>query len=313
MHETILMIHGMFGGSWCWDNYRKLFEDKGYHCITPTLRFHDVDPDAPPNPQLGTTSLLDYAGDIEKEIRKLDSLPFLMGHSMGGLIAQILGSRGLAKGLILLTPASPGGILALTPSVIRSFRSTLTKWGFWKKPVRQTYDEAVYSMLHLLPIDEQRRIYKSGKAVFEIGFWLFDSKRATIVDAAKVTCPVLLISGGRDRATPYSVNVKIANKYRAVSTCKVFPKNAHWVLGEPGWEKIAAYVSDWMDRVSAVPSHALVVKTEEPKYVAGKKSNVFHRPDCSQAQRISPENVIGFDSRDEAVKSGRRPCGVCGP
>ncbi|HDZ23972.1 MAG TPA: hypothetical protein ENH70_05470 [Desulfobacteraceae bacterium] len=44
-----------------------------------------------------------------------------------------------------------------------------------------------------------------------------------------------------------------------------------------------------------------------------EKSNVFHRPDCRQAQRISPQNVIGFDSRDEAVKSGRRPCGVCGP
>ena len=90
MHETILMIHGMFGGSWCWDNYRKLFEDKGYHCISPTLRFHDVDPDELPNPQLGTTSLLDYAGDIEKEIKKLDSLPVLMGHSMGGLIDRVL-------------------------------------------------------------------------------------------------------------------------------------------------------------------------------------------------------------------------------
>ncbi|MCD4715398.1 MAG: alpha/beta hydrolase, partial [Desulfobacterales bacterium] len=176
MHKTIFMIHGMFGGSWCWDNYRKLFEEKGYHCIIPTLRFHDVSPDELPNPQLGTTSLLDYAGDIEREIRKLDSIPFLMGHSMGGLIAQILGSRGLAKGLMLLTPASPGGILALTPSVLKSFRSTLTKWGFWKKPVRQTFNEAVYSMLHLLPVDEQRQAYKkfvyeSGKAVFEIGFW----------------------------------------------------------------------------------------------------------------------------------------------
>jgi pimeloyl-ACP methyl ester carboxylesterase len=318
MHETIFMIHGMFGGSWCWDNYRKLFEEKGYHCITPTLRFHDVNPDEIPDPELGTTSVLDYAGDIEREIGKLDSLPFLMGHSMGGLIAQILGSRGLAKGLILLTPASPGGILALTPSAIKSFLSTLTKWGFWKKPVRQTFDEAVYSMLHLLPVDEQRRTYKkfvyeSGKAVFEIGFWPFDPNRATTVDAAKVTCPVLLISGGRDRVTPASVNVKIANKYRAVSTYKVFPNNAHWVLGEPGWEKIAAYVLDWMDRMSVFPSQTPVAKTEKPKYVAGKKSNVFHRSDCRQVQRINPKNIMEFQGRDEAIKSGRRPCGLCGP
>ncbi|MBW1798511.1 MAG: hypothetical protein JRJ21_08955, partial [Deltaproteobacteria bacterium] len=39
----------------------------------------------------------------------------------------------------------------------------------------------------------------------------------------------------------------------------------------------------------------------------------FHRPDCRQAKRISPENITEFESRDEAVKSGRRPCGVCGP
>ena len=104
MAETIVMIHGMWGGGWNWENYQKFFEGKGYHCLTPTLRFHDVDPKAPPHPQLGTTSLLDYAEDLEKEIGKLDTLPILMGHSMGGLLAQILGSRGLAKALVFLEP-----------------------------------------------------------------------------------------------------------------------------------------------------------------------------------------------------------------
>jgi len=56
-----------------------------------------------------------------------------MGHSMGGLLAQILGSRWLAKALVLLTPASPTGIIALKLSVIRSFWSTLMRWGFLEK------------------------------------------------------------------------------------------------------------------------------------------------------------------------------------
>jgi esterase/lipase len=59
MISTIMMIHGMWGGSWYWENYKRFFENKGYQCITPTLRFHNVDPGEPPNPQLGTTSLLD--------------------------------------------------------------------------------------------------------------------------------------------------------------------------------------------------------------------------------------------------------------
>ena len=256
MTETIVMIHGMWGGGWSWENYVKHFEKKGYHCITPALRFHDMDPNETPNPQLGTTSLLDYAEDLEQEIHKLDVIPILMGHSMGGLLAQILGSRGLAKALVLLTPASPYGIMALKPSVIRSFWSVLTKWGFWRKPMRQKFNEAVYSMLHLLTPEEQKEtfdkfVYESGHAGFEIGFWLFDSRRAAKVDESKITCPVLVIAGAEDRITPASVVRQVANKYKAVSTYKEFANHAHWVIAEPGWQEIAEYVSDWLDQVSS--------------------------------------------------------------
>ena len=123
MTETIFMIHGMWGGSWHWENYKRLFEKEGYHCVTTILRYHDMDPKDAPNPQIGTTSLTDYAEDLEQEIQKLGVKPIVMGHSMGGLLAQILGSRGLAKALVLLTPASPAGVMALTPSVIKSFWS----------------------------------------------------------------------------------------------------------------------------------------------------------------------------------------------
>lgn len=102
MSETIFMIHGMWCGAWYWDNYKGFFEDKGYRCVTTTLRFHDVDPGETPHPRLGATSLLDYAEDLEEEIRQLGDKPIIMGHSMGGLLTQILGGRGLAKVLVLL-------------------------------------------------------------------------------------------------------------------------------------------------------------------------------------------------------------------
>ncbi len=248
------MIHGMWGSRWCWENYKKFFEEKGYHCITPALRFHDMDPKEPPNPRLGTTSLLDYAEDLEKEIDKLDTLPILMGHSMDGLLAQILGSRGLAKALVLLNPASPHGIIALRPSVIRSFWSGLTKWGFWRKPMRQTFNEAIYSMLQLLTVEEQKElfdkfVYESGRAASEIGFWFLDTKGASKVDESMVACPVLVIAGAQDRMTPASVVRKVADKYKAVSTYKEFRNHAHWVIGEPGWEEIVEYISGWLNQV----------------------------------------------------------------
>jgi len=173
---------------------------------------------------------------------------------MGGLLAQIIASRGLARALVLLTPAPPYGITALTPSVARSFWSIMTQWGFWKKAVRQTFDEAAYSIMHRLTREEQREAYgrfgyESGRAVFEIGLWPIDVKRAAFVDEKKVQCPILVVAGGQDRITPAPVVRKIAAKYGPRATLREFPDNAHWVLGEPGWEKIAEFVADWLDKV----------------------------------------------------------------
>jgi len=254
------MIHGMWGGSWCWENFKPYFEERGYQCYTPTLRYHDIDPKDRPDPELGTTSLLDYAQDLEEFIRNLDEKPLLMGHSMGGLLAQILGARGLATGLVLLTPASPSGINALKFSVIKSFWSVLTKWGFWRNPHRLSFEAAVYSMMHLLPeVDQkaacERFVFESGRAATEIGFWLFDSKGAARVDESKITCPVLVVSGVEDRITPASISRKVANKYKTVSTYKEFENHGHWIIGEPGWEKIAEIVSDWINQVNVKTHH----------------------------------------------------------
>jgi pimeloyl-ACP methyl ester carboxylesterase len=209
------------------------------------------DADAPPDPRLGTTSLLDYAGDLEGEVRKLEEPPVIMGHSMGGLLALMLAARGLAGRLVMLTPASPRGIVALRPSVVRSFWSGMTRWGFWRKPYRQTYGEAVYSMMHLLSEEERRRAYErfvfeSGRASFEIGFWPLDGRRASAVDFSRVTCPVLVVSGGRDRITPAPVVRRTAGRFGKVATYREFPGHAHWVLGEPGWEEVAGAVAEWL-------------------------------------------------------------------
>ena len=256
MADTIFMIHGMWGGSWYWENYRQVFEAEGYRCVATTLPYHDMDPRGVPDPRLGTSSLLDYTEALEREIGQLGEQPIIMGHSMGGLLAQILGARGLAKSLVLLTPASPSGILALTPSVIKSFWSVQTSWGFWRKPMRQTFGEAAYSMLQLLPEKEQKKtydafVYESGRAAFEIGYWLIDPRGASKVDESKVTCPVLVVAGARDRITPASVVRKVARKYRAVSTYKEFENHAHWVVAEPRWQEVAEYAGGWLRALRA--------------------------------------------------------------
>lgn len=251
MSNTIFMIHGMWGTSEDWENYRRFFEARRYRCVATTLPYHDMDPRSTPDPRLGTASVLDYAAAVEREIRQLGAKPIVMGHSMGGLLAQMMGERGLAERVVALTPASPAGILCITPSVTRSFWSIMTKWAFWRKPTRQTFAEAVYSMMHLMPESERKAaydklVYESGRATFEIGYWFLDARRATRVDGSKVACPMLVVGASQDRITPASVVRQVAKKYKAVATYKEFSNHAHSVLNEPRWEEVAEYVAGWL-------------------------------------------------------------------
>ncbi len=249
MARTMVMIHGMFCGGWVWENYRPFFEAKGYRCITPTLRYHDLAAGEPPDPRLGTTSLLDYAADLEDIIRGLDEPPVIIGHSMGGLLAQILGSRDLARALVLLNPAPPAGIMAFKLSVLKIFGRLMKTWGFWKIPVKLDFEETVAALFAYVPVAEHRKIFErfvfeSGRAAAEIGFWAVDRKKAARVDEKKVACPVLVIAGKADGLTPPSVVRAVAKKYRA--PYREFEGHSHWTVAEPGWEDIAEFIYEWL-------------------------------------------------------------------
>jgi pimeloyl-ACP methyl ester carboxylesterase len=248
-NNNIVMIHGMLGGSWYWKEYKDFFERKGYHCHTPTLRHHHYLFNSIPNPLLGTTSIADYLEDLEKEIRQLDSPPIIFGHSMGGILAQILGSRGLAKALVLIAPAAPHGILTLRFKVVKGFLSILSSWGFWNKPIRVTFQEFVYASAHLLPLEQQqayydRLVWESGRAATEVALPMLFRDPPTKVDESRVTCPVLVIAGSQDQIIPAPVARQIANKYHAVY--KEFFNHAHWIISEPGWEIVADEIAQWL-------------------------------------------------------------------
>lgn len=247
------MVHGMYSAAWCWDNFRAYFEQKGYCCRTPTLRHHEVGAGSPPAIGLGETSLTDYVQDLSTYIRALPEKPIIIGHSMGGLLSQMLAAKGLAKSLILLAPAPPSGINVLQWSVIRSFSGVLRQWRFWHKPHRLSFNAAVYAPLQRLTFDEQKTLYpllvqESGRVISEIGLWFLDPKRAAKVDETKVNCPVLIVVGSKDRMTPASVANKIFKKYRRVATYKEFDQHGHWLLGEQGWVKVADFINNWIEK-----------------------------------------------------------------
>lgn len=248
---VIVLIHGMFVGPWCWDSFKTYFEARGYRVVTPTLRYHDTPLSSPPNPRLKDTGVLDYAADLEKEIRALPGKPVLVGHSMGGLIAQILASRGLAKAAVLVAPAFPRGISPLSWTGFKSAWMNMGRWGSWNEPLRPTYEGAIYSSFHRLPEDQQKRIYErltyeSPKAALEISFWFLDFEKTTAVDESRVTCPVLTVAAEGDRLLPPSIVRKVHQKYRAVSTYREFPGRSHLLIAEEGWEEVAGFIERWV-------------------------------------------------------------------
>jgi len=90
--------------------------------------------------------------------------------------------------------------------------------------------------------------------MWEIACWFLDSKKTIKIDASKIISPVLAIAGSEDRVTPASVVKKIAEKYGTKSTYKEFPDHAHYMIGEPGWEKIAQDIHDWLQITSVESS-----------------------------------------------------------
>jgi len=259
MRPSIVMIHGMWAAGWVWDEWVPIFERRGYDCCVPTLRHHDASPHEPPE-ALGSTSLLDYAADLERQIDALPGPPVLVGHSMGGMLAQMLAAHGRARAIVLLSPMPPQGINTLSPASLRMFRSTVLRWGFWRRPTRPDFADAIASMLGQMPNDERKTVYdrlvhESGRAGCEAGFWFLDPRRAKWVDPSRVTCPVLVVAGTGDRLHTPSMMRKVAARYDAVSAYLEFPDHGHWLVGEPGWRDIAEGVCDWLDeRLAASPA-----------------------------------------------------------
>lgn len=253
--SDIVMIHGAFCGPWAFEAFRKSFEAAGWRVHAPTLRHHEHG--AQPSRALGATSLADYAHDLEKFVRGLSAPPVLLGHSLGGLLAQMLAAKGLARALVLLAPCPPWGMLPSTVFEMASAGTMLFAGDYWNQPLKPDYGVAAAHSLDRLPPAERHKTFssfvpESGLATFEIMHWAFDVKRAALVHSESVTCPVLCLVGSHDRINPPSTVRRIADRYKGRARYEELPDHSHWLVGEPGWEKIAARALEWLGEEAKV-------------------------------------------------------------
>lgn len=248
----LVMIHGAFCGAWVFDKFRAPFEKAGFRVHAPTLRHHEND--SPP-PTFGRTSLTDYAHDLESLIAGLDELPVIVGHSMGGLLAQMLAARGKARALVLLAPSAPWGVWPTTLFEVASSQTLFLASGDYRGSIIQpSFHVAAAHSLDKLDAAERSAVYarfvpESGQATFEIMHWSLDPRRAAHVRARDVTCPVLCLAGSDDKINPPSTVARIAARYHGRARFEEIAGHSHWLLGEKGREKIAARAVSWLDDV----------------------------------------------------------------
>lgn len=251
MSRRVVMIPGACCGPWCFEGFAERFRGRGWQVDCPELRHHAPHADGAVPDGLAGTSLQDYAADLESELRAAGDRPVLLGHSMGGLLAQILAARGLASGAVLLTPAAPWGVLPSTSFEVTAAMGLMSLGSFWERALPPAYEVAAENSLNVLSPERRQDVFarfvpESGRALFETLFWMFDVGRASYVNAVRVECPMLCIAAGQDRVVSAETVHRVAEKYRDVATDITFAEHGHMLLLEDGWEEIADTCLDWL-------------------------------------------------------------------
>lgn len=200
---------------------------------------------------MGETSLLDYVADLERMIVGLPEKPVVIGHSMGGLLSLLLCARGLARAGVLLTPAPPSSVIAIRLSNLMAFARIQTRWAWWRKPHRATRAEALaYTFNTADPAlgakEHSAFVHESGRVLFEIALPWLDRSKATTVDPRCATAPLLFVGAQNDRLVPPNVVRRTARRFQHVSDYIEFDGQGHWVLGQPGWERVADQAESWL-------------------------------------------------------------------
>lgn len=254
MSKTLLMIHGVGCGGEVWDRMKRDFSMGGWTCQAPTLYPEFRTKDDPPAglADLKLEDYVDQARGWAEDIKSKDGIaPVVIGHSMGGLIAQHLATSGAVRGAIFLTPASPQGCTVTDLRVVRTFWNII-KVGQKKIPggvFKVGPNGFRWGVLNAVPEDRHAEIYE--EALFDSGRVYHDLANPGEIDAAHVKIPTLTIGAKKDRATVIKAVRKVGDKYSRAATPGdyiEYGSHAHWIVDEPGTEQVSGDILEWLDR-----------------------------------------------------------------
>ena len=243
----VIMVHGAFCGGWCFDDFRAPFEAAGYVVSAPDLPGHA--------PGSGTgdvrgRSMRDYAAAVAGWIKACEVPPVLIGHSLGGLVAQLAASKAKVSALVLLAPSPAWGQMTTSAIEAASAFGLWLQGAYWTEAILPDYGVVRQFTLDRLTSAQARAACarmtpESGLALFETLNWWLDFTAGTFVAPLAAGCPVLAITGEADRIHP-PATVQLAAA-RLGGSFQSAPEMSHWLIGEPGWEGVAERALVWLE------------------------------------------------------------------
>jgi pimeloyl-ACP methyl ester carboxylesterase len=246
--DTIVFVHGMFVTNRCWDNWIARLSPR-FRCLAPPWPLKDATPAElrarHPDPALGKLTMEEVLASYEAVVRAEAEPPLLVGHSLGGLMVQMLLNRGLGKKGVAIDSAPPKGILPLEWSVVKSNWPTISPFVSKTEPLLLSKEQFKYAFAHTLSDEEVARIW-DAQVVPESRQMPKGAMRATI-DWKKPHAPLLLIAGAEDHICTAKMNATNAQKYQPPVEIKTFAGRTHYtILDGQGADEVIDFVGGWL-------------------------------------------------------------------
>jgi pimeloyl-ACP methyl ester carboxylesterase len=263
----VVFIHGLWLLPSSWNNWVGLFEEAGYAGLTPSW---PDDPEtveeARANPEvLAKKTLAQVADHTVDVIGKLDRKPAVMGHSTGGLLAQMIAGRGLSAATVAIDPGPFRGVLPLPVSALRSAMPVLANPLNRGRAVTLTFDQFKYGWTNALSDEEAKQLYETYH-VAAPGVALMQMANANINPFTEAKAdtrnpdrgPLLILDGEKDHTVPWAIaNAAYKRQKRnpSVTEIKKMPNRGHSLTIDHGWQEVAQTALDFVKRfVPAKPS-----------------------------------------------------------
>jgi pimeloyl-ACP methyl ester carboxylesterase len=256
----VVFIHGLWLLPSSWANWADFFEKAGYAPLTPDW---PDDPEtveqARANPDVLAKKTLKQIGDHTAEvIGGLNKKPAVMGHSTGGLLAQMIADRGLSAVTVGIDPGPFRGVLPLPLAALRSASPVLKNPLNRGKAITLTLDQFKYGWANALDDDEAKQLYETyhvaapGVALMQMANANLNPWTEAKVDPKNPERgPLLIIDGEKDHTVPWAIAnaaYKRQSKNTSVTEIKQVPNRGHSLTIDHGWQEVAQTALDFVKR-----------------------------------------------------------------